>query len=273
MRLVVGGVHSGVGKTTLAAGRPCRNLDIWMISPDRVAALFHHHSQSIDISIIEGVMGLFDGQNYQEDTGSTAQVAKLTRSPVILILDASAMAQALGFQHFDPELALAGFIVNFVGGQAHGQGVAGAIERATGLPVLGWLPSNPALKIPERHLGLIPTAEDGRWQDFIDSAAEHVSRYVDLDRLLEIARSASAIPALDLFAGQQIHPQFENPSGGIKIAVAHDEAFNFTVVNGETKMSLQSRIQQIQPINELTAQAAGQAGDSRRCAGWYPLVG
>jgi len=265
MRLVVGGVHSGVGKTTivagligalrsrgltvqpfkvgpdyidpsyhtLAAGRPCRNLDTWMISPEKVAGLFHHHAHSADISIIEGVMGLFDGQNYQDDTGSTAQVAKLTRSPVILVIEASAMARsaaaiALGFQHFDPELPLAGFIVNFVGGQAHGQGVAGAIERASGLPVLGWLPRNPALKIPERHLGLIPTSEDGQWQDFIDSAAGHISRYVDLDRLLEIARSAPAVPTSDLFAGKQIHPPFDNPSGGIKIAVARDEAFNFT---------------------------------------------
>jgi len=265
MRLVMGGVHSGVGKTTfvagliaalrlrgltvqpfkvgpdyidpsyhtIAAGRACRNLDTWMISPERAADLFHHHAHSTDISIIEGVMGLFDGQNYQDETGSTAQVAKLTRSPVILILDASAMARsaaalALGFQHFDPEVPLAGFIVNFVGGQAHGQGVAKAIEQATGLPVLGWLPRNPALKIPERHLGLIPTAEEGHWQDFIDSAAEHVSRYVDLDRLLEIASSAPSVPAPDLLADQQSHPQFDNQNVTVRIAVARDEAFNFT---------------------------------------------
>src|SRR5258706_16077334 len=110
MKIVSAGFHRGVGKTTipaglisafchrgllvqpfkvgpvyiaptyhpLAAGRPCRNLDTWMIPPERLSMLFHHHARSADISVIEGVMGLFDGQNYLEDTGSTAQVAKLT---------------------------------------------------------------------------------------------------------------------------------------------------------------------------------------------------
>jgi cobyrinic acid a,c-diamide synthase len=264
MRLVIGGVQSGVGKTTivagliaalrqrglsvqpfkvgpdyidptyhtLASGRPCRNLDTWMIPPDSVAALFHHQAQSADISIIEGVMGLFDGQNYLDDTGSTAQVAKLTHSPIILILDASATARsaaaiALGFQHFDPDLPLAGYIVNYMGGQAHGQGVASAIEHATGLPVLGWLPRNPALKIPERHLGLVPTAENGLWGDFIDSATAHVSRYVNIDHLLDIARTAPTVPTQNLLADHQALWQADRSSAPL-IAVARDEAFNFT---------------------------------------------
>lgn len=265
MRLVFGGVHSGVGKTTivagviaalrqrglsvqpfkvgpdyidptyhtLAAGRPCRNLDTWMIPPQSAAELFHHHAQDAGISIIEGVMGLFDGQNYQDDSGSTAQVAKLTHSPTILILDAGAMARsaaaiALGFQHFDPDLSIAGFIINHVGGQSHGEGAASAIEQTTGLPVLGWLPRHPALKIPERHLGLIPTAEDGLWQEFIDTAAEHVSRYVNLDRLLDIAHTAPDIPVHNLIMEQQSQWQVGASSGAPMIAVARDEAFNFT---------------------------------------------
>ena len=263
MRIVIGGVQSGVGKTTitagliaafrnqglsvqpfkvgpdyidptyhtLAAGHPCRNLNTWMISPERLKALFHHHAKHADISIIEGVMGLFDGQNYLNDTGSTAQVAKLTDSPVILVIDAgkiarSAAATALGFKQFDPELRLAGFIINHVAGENHGQGVTDAIKQATGLPVLGYLPRNPKLEIPERHLGLVPTAEPGRWQDFIDSAAEHISRHINLNTLIKIAREAPPHSAENLFANlksQRLSGSNHSPL----IAVARDEAFNF----------------------------------------------
>jgi cobyrinic acid a,c-diamide synthase len=263
-RLVIAGTHSGVGKTTLtagliaalgrrglsvqpfkagpdyidpsyhslAAGRPCRNLDTWMVPPERVCALFAHASQDADLAIVEGVMGLYDGFAYMDDSGSTAQVAKLLGAPVVLVLDASHMARsaaalALGYQRFDPELPLAGYIVNQVGGQAHGQGVAAAIQRATGLPVLGWLPRDPGLEIPERHLGLVPTAEPGPhtahrtdWQAFIEAAADQVARYLDLERLLAIARQAPALTAPDLatlFGGRR----------GV-IGVARDEAFSFT---------------------------------------------
>lgn len=264
MRVVIGGTQSGVGKTTivaglistlhqlgfsvqpfkvgpdyidptyhsLAAGRPCRNLDTWMIPPQRLKSLFHHHAQSADFSVIEGVMGLFDGQNYLDDIGSTAQVAKLTGSPAILIVDAakaarSVAATALGFKQFDPDLSLAGFIVNYAVGENHGQGVADAIERATGLPVFGWLPRNPDLAIPERHLGLVPTAEPGRWQDFIDAAAEHISRYIDIDLLLETSQQAHPVPTKNLLADLQ-QEWGTNGSSRPVIAVAQDKAFNFT---------------------------------------------
>ncbi len=176
-RLVIAGVRSGVGKTTitagliaaltrrglrvqpfktgpdyidptyhtLAAGRPCRNLDTWMVPPERVRALFAHVSAGNDIAVVEGVMGIFDGFSYEREEGSTAQVAKLLAAPVVLLIDAGKMARsagalALGYQQFDPDLPLAGFIVNQVGSDSHGRGVATAIEQATGLPVLGWLP-------------------------------------------------------------------------------------------------------------------------------------
>lgn len=265
MKILIGGVQSGVGKTTivvglisalrrrglsvqpfkvgpdyidptyhtLAAGRPCRNLDTWMIPPQRLEALFHHHAQSADISVIEGVMGLFDGQNYLDETGSTAQVAKLTGSPSILIVDAakaarSVAATALGFQKFDPDLPLAGFIVNYAAGENHGQGVANAIQQATGLPVFGWIPRNPNLNIPERHLGLVPTAEPGHWQDFIDAAADHISRYIDIDLLLKTACQAQPAPTENLLAGLQREWQPKEATRQPVIAVARDEAFNFT---------------------------------------------
>lgn len=229
-RFVIAGTHSGVGKTTLtagliaalrqrgltvqpfktgpdyidptyhtlAAGRSCRNLDTWMVPPDRVRGLFAHASRDADVAMIEGVMGLYDGLDYEGEKGSTAQVAKLLNAPVVLVLDASKMARsaaalALGYQHFDPDLPLAGFILNRVGGESHGQGVATAIQRATDRPVLGWLPRDPALEIPERHLGLVPTAEPGRWRSFIEAAAGRVAHHLDLDRLLAIAQQAQPL--------------------------------------------------------------------------------
>jgi cobyrinic acid a,c-diamide synthase len=263
-RLIIAGTHSGVGKTSITAGliaalrqrgltiqpfkagpdyidpsyhslaadRPCRNLDTWMVPLDHVRTLFSHASRQADVAVIEGVMGLYDGFGYKDDSGSTAQVAKLLETPVVLVLDSSHMARsagalALGYSRFDPTLSLAGFLVNQVAGEKHGQGVATAIQDATGLPVLGWLPRNPDLEIPERHLGLVPTAEPGRWRAFIEAAAALVTHHIDLDRLLAIAQKApnwEAPDPMELLAGDQDLVIGPPPA----ISVAQDEAFSFT---------------------------------------------
>lgn len=262
-RLVVAGVSSGVGKTTLtagliaalsrrglavqpfkagpdyidptyhtlAAGRVCRNLDTWLVPPARVRALFSRAAAGADVAVVEGVMGVFDGSGYDAEEGSTAQLAKLIDAPVVLVLDAGKMARsaaalALGYRQFDPDLPLAGFILNKVGGDRHGQGVAAAIERATARPVFGWLGRDDELEIPERHLGLVPTAEPGRWQAFIEAAAMRVERALDVDRLLATARQAAPLPPVDL-AALFAAPPPENAPRPV-IAVARDEAFNFT---------------------------------------------
>jgi cobyrinic acid a,c-diamide synthase len=267
-RLVIAGVRSGVGKTTvtagliaalarrglavqpfktgpdyidptyhtLAAGRPCRNLDTWMVPPERVQALFAHAAGQADLAVVEGVMGVFDGFSYEGEEGSTAQVAKLIAAPLILMLDASKMARsagalALGYQQFDPDLPLAGFVVNKVGSDRHGQGVATAIEQATGRPVLGWLTRDSELEIPERHLGLVPTAEPGRWRAFIQATADRIEQALDLDRLLAIAREAPPLTTPNL---EEIVPTLSRsqPTNQLTnkptIAIARDEAFNFT---------------------------------------------
>ncbi|GIX48476.1 MAG: cobyrinic acid a,c-diamide synthase [Candidatus Tectimicrobiota bacterium] len=261
-RLVVAGAHSGVGKTTvtvgliaalrrrgltvqpfkagpdyidptyhtLAAGRPCRNLDTWMVPLQRLRALFARAASDADVAVIEGMMGLYDGLEYADETGSTAQLAKLLGAPVVLVLDAGQMARsagalALGYCHFDPDLLLAGFIANRIAGESHGRGVATAIERVTGLPVFGSLPRDPALEIPERHLGLIPTVEPGRWQAFIAAAAECVARYVNLEGLLRCAQAAPPVAASPApLPGLQRSATGPRP----RLAVARDEAFNFT---------------------------------------------
>ncbi len=257
-RLIIAGTHSGVGKTTLtagliaalrrrgrtvqpfkvgpdyidptyhslAAGRPCRNLDTWMVPPARMRALFAHAAADADIAIIEGVMGLYDGADYDGETGSTAEVAKLLDAPVIVVLDASKMARtaaavALGYRRFDQDVPLAGFIVNRVAGEGHGRGTAAAILRATSLPVLGWVPRDEALHVAERHLGLVPTHEPGRWEQFLNAAADVVRQHLDIDHMLAIAEQA-----IPLAVQQRTRPRLTGSCP--VIAVARDEAFHFT---------------------------------------------
>ena len=262
--LIIAGMSSGVGKTTitvgliaalrgrglsvqpfkvgpdyidptyhaLAAGRACRNLDAWMVPPDRVLASFRRAGQGIDVAVIEGVMGLYDGFDYDDEAGSTAATSKLLNVPVIMVIDASKMARsagaiALGFRQFDPDLNLAGFIANRVGGDGHGRGVAAAMERESGLPVFGWLPRDARLAIAERYLGLVPTREPGRWTEFIQAAGEVVASHLDLDRILMVARQARAPGET---AGETTNDSAERYASGERpvIAVARDEAFHFT---------------------------------------------
>ena len=195
-RIVIGAAASNVGKTTIvagiiaalrqrglvvqafkcgpdyidpsyheqAAGRPCRNLDLWMLNEAQLLESFQRACADADIAVIEGVMGLFDGSNWEDEQASTAHIAKLLDAPLILVVNIagaarSAAAVVLGCQHFDRGLALRGAVLNFAGSESHAKGCAGAITSVTGIPVLGWLPRDPTLQIPERHLGLVPGGE------------------------------------------------------------------------------------------------------------------
>lgn len=295
-RLVIAGAGSGVGKTTivagliaalrgrglavqpfkvgpdyidptyhsLAAGRPCRNLDSWLLPEPAVVASFRRGSRGADVAAIEGVMGLHDGRSYDGDDGSTASVAKRLAAPVVLVIDADRMARsagavALGFQRFDPEVPLAGFILNRVGSEGHGRGAAGAVERATGLPVFGWLPRQPLLALPERHLGLVPALEQDRCLEFIGAAGEAIARQIDVDRLLSTA-SAGPIPGDD--------PRPEAGGSSVRlpvgprpvIACARDEAFQFTYVeNLELLEEAGARIAFFSPVHDAGL-PAGTAG-------------
>ncbi len=210
---------------TVAAGRPARTLDAWMVPAERLPALVARAARDADLVLVEGVMGLYDGFGYDDETGSTAHVAKVLGAPVVVVLDARAMARsagalALGYRTFDPGLHVAGFIANRVAGEAHGRGVAQAVEAATGLPVFGWIPRDESLRVPERHLGLVPTAEPGRWEAFIRAAGEVVARFLDMDRLLAVARRAELPAAAPL-------PELAPVAGEPVVAVARDEAFSF----------------------------------------------
>lgn len=259
-RLVIAGTESGVGKTTiatgvmaalkkrgmrvqpfkvgpdyidptyhtLATGVPSRNLDSWMLTHQAISELFARAAQKADICIIEGVMGLYDGHSGLDDSGSTAEVAKLLHAPVILIIDAGRMARSaaaisLGYVKYDHSLNIAGFIVNNIGSERHLAWVREAIENATSIPVAGYLPKNADFEMPERHLGLIPTVENAEIK-FIEPLCTQIEQTFDIDRLLEIARSAQDAPIKPseslLFPSEPVAPK-------VNLAYAWDEAFSF----------------------------------------------
>ncbi|EAD5530877.1 cobyrinate a,c-diamide synthase [Listeria monocytogenes] len=202
------------------------NLDSFLIDDDAMlAALFEKHGQSADISVIEGVMGLFDGLGIDRDNSSTSFIAKCTKTPVILVVDGKAISTSAaaivdGFNRFDPELTIAGVIINRVASENHFSLIKGAIERYTDVPVLGYLPKNVAVALPERHLGLVPQEEmtelEVKWELLGDLIAEHV----DLDRLLAISKTGAKLT---------VHPpEIQVPDfSGMRVAYALDAAFHF----------------------------------------------
>jgi len=224
---------------TRAAGRPSRNLDTWMLPDSAVLELFERACSGADIAVIEGVMGLFDGKTGEDDAGSTARLAKLLRAPVVLVIDAGAVARSAaalvhGFHTFDPDLKLAGVVVNRVAGERHYQIVAEAIEREVGVSVLGYLPRSTEIELPERYLGLVPTVEGavaGGYFSLLRAACEQT---IDLAKLEAIAASAGPIPHPNpLPGGEEVgeSPPSLFPSEPIaphvRIAVARDAAFSF----------------------------------------------
>ncbi|MFN8490423.1 MAG: cobyrinate a,c-diamide synthase [Caldilineaceae bacterium] len=245
---------------TLAAGLPAHNLDAWLLPPERISASFARRTQDADVAIIEGMMGLFDGFSGTDDTGSAAHIAHLLGAPVILILDASAMARSAaaivrGFRDFDPQVRIAGVILNRVGGAGHAQMVQTAIESATGVPVVGYLTQDAALHLPERHLGLIPTAEPGRWQAWSELVRDRVAQTVQLDRLLAIADSAGPMPTAqtaDPFAQHTASPR-------AKLAIAHDEAFNFVYAdNLDLLQAAGAELVEFSPLHDATLPVGAQ---------------
>ncbi|MFB7465398.1 cobyrinate a,c-diamide synthase [Streptomyces sp. NPDC056224] len=186
------------GYHALATGRPGRNLDAFMCGPELVAPLFAHGAAGCDLAVVEGVMGLYDGAAGRGELASTAQVAKLLRSPVVLVVDASSQSRSVaalvhGFASFDPQVRLGGVILNKVGSDRHEVMLREALEEA-GMPVLGVLRRAPQVAAPSRHLGLVPVAE--RRADALAAVAalaDQVRAGCDLDALLALARTAPAL--------------------------------------------------------------------------------
>ncbi|CAA7601911.1 CobBQ-type GATase domain protein [Acididesulfobacillus acetoxydans] len=223
-RIVVAGTHSGAGKTTLATGimaalasrgrpvqgykvgpdyidpsyhaaatgRPGRNLDRWLLGSE-LPRLFIR-SAAGSWAVVEGVMGLFDGMSGSKGFGSTADIAKLIKAPVVLVIDAVSLAQSaaallFGFDRYDPDLRLQGVIFNRVKSAAQESMLREAI-REQGIPVLGCIPQEDRVRLPERHLGLVPVGEEGLAPDYLERLAARMEKYVDLSLVEDIMQGA-----------------------------------------------------------------------------------
>jgi len=290
-RIVIAGTQSGVGKTsltlaivaalrkrgitvqtfkvgpdfldptylTVASGRPCYNLDGWMAGRDYVCRLFARASKGADISIIEGVMGLFDGADPAGSEGSTAEIARWLDAPVVLIAEVYGMARSIaavvkGYASFEKNLRLAGVIANRCGSERHASMLAISLAAEKLPPLVGGIPQDALPNLPSRHLGLV-TADPGNLSpSVLDGLADAFERYASVDDILRIARSApllninvapsdtASLPSFIKRGRGRFSHTDENPptslftKGGqagleidkrISIGVAHDAAFHF----------------------------------------------
>ena len=216
----VGPDYIDTGWHALACGKISHNLDSWLVGADNLKKIFIDTSCSADISIVEGVMGLYDGG--RGGISSTAEISKLLDAPVILIIDAksmgtSAAAVALGFKEFDKSIKFAGAILNRVGSDSHKKMIVDALT-ALGIECFGAIKRNDEFFLPERHLGLVPTAENNSG-DVIKKICAAVEEQLDLDALIDLAKNSAPLTSTS--------SQFLVPSSYTKIGVARDEAFNF----------------------------------------------
>ncbi|WP_351225221.1 cobyrinate a,c-diamide synthase [Streptomyces sp. NPDC002133] len=224
----VGPDYIDPGYHALATGRPGRNLDAYMCGTKLVAPLFAHGARGCDVAVVEGVMGLFDGAAGAGELASTAQVAKLLRAPVVLVVDASSQSRSVaalvhGFASWDPEVRLGGVILNKVATDRHETLLREALEES-GVPVLGVLRRAPAVATPSRHLGLVPVAErHAEALDAVEAQAEQVRLGCDLEALLALARSAPALRT-EAWNPYEWRPTAHRPV----IAVAGGAAFTFS---------------------------------------------
>ncbi|MFC8708607.1 cobyrinate a,c-diamide synthase [Streptomyces sp. NPDC057197] len=229
----VGPDYIDPGYHALATGRTGRNLDAFLCGPELIAPLFLHGARGCDIAVVEGVMGLYDGAAGQGELASTAQVAKLLRAPVVLVVDASSQSRSVaalvhGFVTWDPLVRIGGVILNKVGSDRHEELLRQALE-SVGVPVLGVLRRAPQVDTPSRHLGLVPVAErQGAAVEAVAAMGAQVERGCDLAALEALARSAGPLPG-DRAPWDPGGPA-PGPGGGRApvVAVAGGAAFTFS---------------------------------------------
>jgi cobyrinic acid a,c-diamide synthase len=309
-RVVIAGPSSGSGKTTvacgligalrarglevqgfkvgpdyidpshhaLASGRPGRNLDAFLSGPELIAPLVRHGEQGADIAVIVGVLGMFDGASGRGELASTAHVAKLLLAPVILVVDASAMARSAaaivhGFHTFDPNVNVAGVIFNRVGSDHHEELLRQAVEPL-GLPVLGTLRRDERIATPERHLGLVPAGErEAQALVALATLSDAISRTVDLDAVLELSRSAGDLPGPSWDPAEGLAPTTGTARArraAPRIALAAGPAFSFHY--RENLELLEAAGAELLPFDPIRDEALPEATDALLLAGGFPEV-
>ena len=223
------------GWLTLAAGRPCYNLDTFLLPASKILNSFHSHTSPSDVAVIEGNRGLYDGIDLAGST-STAELAKLLSCPVIMCLDCTKTTRTMaavvaGCRQFDAAVAIKGVILNRVAGPRHERILTDSIEQHCGLPVIGAIPKLKRQQFPERHMGLVPTPEHDWAKNSIDAAAEMAAAYLDLEHILEIAQTAPAGDSnavVDIEDRKKTNPADDSfTSERPKIGIIKDSAFQF----------------------------------------------
>lgn len=214
------------GWLALAAGQPCHNLDTFLVKPEINRTSFVRYSQGSGLAVIEGNRGLFDGIDMSGNT-STAEIARLLDAPVILCLDCTKTTRTMaavvcGCKAFDPDIRIAGIVLNRVAGSRHENILTKTIEHHSGIPVLGAIPKLSSDDFPERHMGLVPTHEHQASIESIQAAKRAVSRYVNLEKVIEVAESAPLIDWKDISSDI-----IESKAEGIRIGVLRDSVFQF----------------------------------------------
>ena len=251
----VGPDYIDPGYHALAAGRPGRNLDPWLVGEERVVPLLLHGARAADVAVVEGVMGLFDGASHpsvEPGYASTAHVAGLVQAPVVLVVDASSQARSVaalvhGFATFDASVRLGGVVLNRVGSDRHEAILREALEAA-GVPVLGALRRHDDLHTPSRHLGLVPAAErDAEAVATVRRLGEVTAAGVDLDAVLRLARSAPDLHAAPWDPAAEVEPVAGRP----RIAVAGGPAFTFGYAeNAELLAAAGAEVVTVDPLRD-----------------------
>lgn len=254
----VGPDYLDTGWHAVASGSPARNLDIWMTHEDGVRRAFTAASRDADIVIVEGVMGLFDGQRADPNSTSTAAVAALLQAPVLLVLDASSSSSTLaavasGLAGFDERVRVGGVVLNRFREGRDRSAVESSFSQA-GLPVLGWIPTDNETAIGSRHLGLTLAEESNEAEATVCRAAAMVERFVDVDAVLALARSAHRSEAAtgdDAATVTRRDGTAEERATRPLIAVARDRAFAFYYPdNLEELERAGSRVVEFSPLQD-----------------------
>ncbi|AEW93416.1 cobyrinic acid a,c-diamide synthase [Streptantibioticus cattleyicolor NRRL 8057 = DSM 46488] len=259
----VGPDYIDPGYHALATGRPGRNLDAYLCGPERIAPLFRHGAAGAEVAVVEGVMGLYDGAAGLGETASTAQVAKVLRAPVVLVVDASSQSRSVaalvhGFASWDPEVRIGGVVLNKVGSERHEELLREALD-ASGVPVLGVLRRDASLVTPARHLGLVPVAE--RRAEAVAAVRDMAGRVAagcDLEALLALARSAPPLDVPPWEAAVAVGGAVAGPGAGggagapgPVVAVAGGPAFTFSYAeHAELLTAAGARVVAFDPLRD-----------------------
>ena len=264
------------GHHAAVCGRPSRNLDGWMCGESGVRETFARGCAGVEVAVVEGVMGLFDGAAGDSDAGSTAEIARWLGGRILLVVDArsqarSAAALVQGFSRFDPRLEFAGVIFNRVGSARHAELLRDALASVPGLPpLLGCLPREEELALPERHLGLVTAGETAPDEAFYERLADWLETGISVDALLSLPPLAkggrgrgepSEIPLNPPLPKGEAKPR-------VRIAIARDEAFCFCY--SENLELLHAAGAEIVPFSPLHDPALPAGIDGLYLPGGYP---